>query len=55
MLIGEAAEEANGSKEKSLFCKNEIEKIISRENPHILTYQAGRWAALEHFYDSPMC
>lgn len=26
MLIGEAAEEANGPKEKSLFCKNEIKQ-----------------------------
>lgn len=29
--------------------------MVKGEIPHILTYQIGRWAALEHFYDSPMC
>lgn len=46
MLIGEEEGEANGPKEKSLYCKkcDKVEKMANRENPHILTYQIGRWA-----------
>lgn len=29
--------------------------MANRESRHIFTYQIGRWAASEHFYDSPLC